>query len=212
MASTKGRTHRGRGAMQHDRSRGREGRFRIIAGRWGGRRLAFPPLAGIRPSPDRVRETLFNWLAPVVEGSVCLDLFAGSGALGLEALSRGAAHTSFVDQQEPAIRRIRDHLALLACEDADTWAGDAFEFLDDTAVTPDRQYDIVLLDPPFDSDYADRVLTALEGCGILAHRANIYLELPAAKDLPEVPVNWALMHSKTAGQVGYHLWLRSQGS
>jgi 16S rRNA (guanine966-N2)-methyltransferase len=198
--------------MQHDRSRGREGQFRIIAGRWRGRRLAFPPLAGIRPSPDRVRETLYNWLAPVIEGSICLDLFAGSGALGLEALSRGAAHVSFVDRQEPAIRRIRDHLALLACENADTSTADAFEYLDNISAAQDREYDIVLLDPPFDSDYADRVITALEGCGVLARRATIYLELPAAKDLPDMPASWKLLHSKTAGQVGYHLWLRSQGS
>ena len=212
MASTKGRAHRGRGALQHDRSRGREGQFRIIAGRWRGRRLKFPPLADIRPSPDRVRETLFNWLAPVVEGSVCLDLFAGSGALGLEALSRGAAHVSFVDRQQPAIRRIQDHLTLLVCEDADTCAGDAFEFLDDIAAAQDRQYDIVLLDPPFDSDYEDRLITGLEDGGFLASRANIYLESPAAKDLPEVPANWELLHTKTAGHVGYHLWLRAQGS
>ena len=210
MASTKGRAHRGRGAMQHDRSRGREGQFRIIAGRWRGRRLKFPPLADIRPSPDRVRETLFNWLAPVVEGSVCLDLFAGSGALGLEALSRGAAHVSFVDQQEQAICRIQDHLALLACEDADAFAGDAFEFLEDTA--QERDYDIVLLDPPFDSDCEDSVISGLENGGFLSSHAYIYLEIPATKDLPEVPANWELLHSKTTGQVGYHLWLRTPGS
>lgn len=210
MGSIKGRSQRGRGAMHHDRARSREGRFRIIAGQWRGRRLAFPPLAGIRPSPDRVRETLFNWLAPVIEGAKCLDLFAGSGALGLEALSRGAASVQFVDSHPQAAGRISEHLELLECAHAGVNCADAFEYL----AGPDAQqagpFDVVFLDPPFDCDAWADMLSTLEQQNILAQHASIYLEMPADLDAPQAPAGWDHRHSKTAGQVGYHLWLRSQ--
>lgn len=210
MPSKKSRSHRGRSAVQHDRSRGREGHFRMIAGLWRGRRLSFPPITGIRPTPDRVRETLFNWLAPVIEGARCLDLFAGSGALGLEALSRGAASASFVDSHPQAIARILEHLSQLQCDRGDTHCGDAFEYLTSSAAAAVGPYDIVFLDPPFDRDDRYRLFEQLANEKLLAPRAYVYLEMPADRDLPELPAGWQLKHSKTAGQVGYHLWQRTQ--
>src|SRR5690349_6524231 len=106
-----------------------DGVLRIIGGQWRGRKLHFPALPGLRPSPDRVRETLFNWLAPTLAGSRCLDLFAGSGALGLEALSRGAQQCWFVDSANAACRRIQEHLTLLQCVDACVFNAEASQWL-----------------------------------------------------------------------------------
>jgi 16S rRNA (guanine966-N2)-methyltransferase len=183
-----------------------DGELRIIGGQWRGRKLHFPALPGLRPSPDRVRETLFNWLAPEINGAHCLDLFAGSGALGLEALSRGAANCVFVDNARAACDRIGEHLTLLSCREgivsnsaADHWlrkpsAGTAF--------------DMVFLDPPFRQDILQNCCALLEQHGWLAQRAWIYIEAGADEALPTLPPNWTLHRDKRAGQVAYRLFLR----
>ncbi len=176
------------------------GDFRIIGGEWRGRRLPILARGGLRPTPDRVRETLFNWLSPVVAGSRCLDLFAGTGALGLEALSRGAAAVTFVEKDPPASRGIRDAIELLRCERAEIVTADVLPFLSTAA----RPFDVVFVDPPYAMDLLAPVCAALEK-GWLSATARVYLEAPAAQGRPELPPGWALFRSARAGQVGYHL-------
>lgn len=181
--------------------------LRIIGGEWRGRRIRFPGTGGIRPTPDRVRETLFNWLAPVIEGSRCLDLFAGSGALGLEALSRGAATVAFVERDREAAGQLRDTAALLARDRATVVNADARAWL---AGTPAAR-DIVFLDPPFDSTVLADVMRTLESRGWLAPEASIYIEMPAKQGPPTLPEAWYLHRTGRAGAVGYHLARRRNG-
>jgi 16S rRNA (guanine966-N2)-methyltransferase len=192
---------RDRGASQDNALQKGANMLRIIGGEWRGRRIRFPAHKGIRPTPDRVRETLFNWLAPVVPGSRCLDLFAGSGALGLEALSRGAAHATFVEREREAAARLRETTALLAPGRATVHCADALAWLGGVA----EAFDIVFLDPPFDAGLHDETLRALEARGWLAPDASVYLELPAAKGPPALPPGWMAHRSGRAGAVGYHL-------
>jgi 16S rRNA (guanine966-N2)-methyltransferase len=175
--------------------------LRIIGGAWRGRRVKFPDIAAIRPTPDRVRETLFNWLQHDVAGRRCLDLFAGSGALGLEALSRGAAHVVFVDREHEVIEQLSDILAMLRAEGAMLEQRDALRFLEGEP----RPFEIVFLDPPFDSDLLPAVCRTLEERGWLAPGAFIYLEAPAHEGAPQLPATWNLLKSGRAGEVGYHL-------
>jgi 16S rRNA (guanine966-N2)-methyltransferase len=181
--------------------------LRIIGGEWRGRRIRFPPVEGIRPTPDRVRETLFNWLAAVVRGSRCLDLFAGSGALGIEALSRGAAAVTFVERDRAAANGLRATAELLAPGRAAVEQGDAMAWL---AREP-TPFDIVFLDPPFDSDLLAGTLEALESRGWLAANSWIYIEMPARQGPPPIPATWRLHRSGRAGEVGYHLARREAG-
>lgn len=186
-------------------SPGGQNKLRIIGGRWRGTRVAFPDLPAIRPSPDRVRETLFNWLQDYVPGARCLDLFAGSGALGLEALSRGAAHVTFVDR-EPAIgRHLTATLRRLSCEDAAVHLEDALRWLQRAP----QPFDIVFLDPPFASDVLTQVCARL-AAGWLAPLAHVYLECAAEEALPALPPGWSSHRRGRAGQVGYHLLRVSQ--
>jgi 16S rRNA (guanine966-N2)-methyltransferase len=184
-----------------------DGELRIIGGQWRGRKLRFPALPGLRPSPDRVRETLFNWLAPEIAGARCLDLFAGSGALGLEALSRGAASCIFVDSAGAACERIRAHLTLLSCRGGSVQQAETAQWL---AHKPGNSaaFDMVFLDPPFRQDFLYNCCEQLEGNDWLAPRAWIYIESGADETLPAVPANWLLHRDKRAGQVAYRLFLR----
>ena len=177
--------------------------IRIIGGEWRGRKLHFPQAVGLRPTPDRVRETVFNWLQFDIAGTHCLDLFAGSGALGFEALSRGAAEGVFVEREPAAAAAIRNTLAALRCDRGRVEQQDAFRFLA-TAATP-QPFDIVFLDPPYDERWLERAADALEQSGLLTPSARIYLEDAAARGAPRLPPGWALLRSKTAGDVGYHL-------
>jgi 16S rRNA (guanine966-N2)-methyltransferase len=211
------------------------GQLRIIGGRWRSRKLAFPDVEGLRPTPDRVRETVFNWLQAVVPGASCLDLFAGSGALGLEALSRGAAHTVFVDQDAAAVRCVREHLITLDATDAQVMQADVLAYLQsgrfrhpvpstdgqvpraqDAQERPSRDtgaslhgaqcFDVVFIDPPYRHyDLLQICCARLEAGGWLASRAYIYLETESSRNLPPLPPHWKVIRSKKAGQVGYHL-------
>jgi 16S rRNA (guanine966-N2)-methyltransferase len=181
--------------------------LRIIGGEWRGRRIRFPAVAGIRPTPDRVRETLFNWLMAQVPGSRCLDLFAGSGALGLEALSRGAATVTFIERDREAARGLRETASKLAQGRASVVEADALAWLDG----PASEFDIAFLDPPFGSDALARALAALDSRGWLADGASIYVELPTKSGAPALPAGWRLHRSGRAGAVGYHLARRAGG-
>jgi 16S rRNA (guanine966-N2)-methyltransferase len=178
--------------------------LRIIGGEWRGRRIRFAARPGIRPTPDRVRETLFNWLAPVVEGSRCLDLFAGSGALGLEALSRGAAAATFVESDRMSAERLRETIATLGTERARVVEADALRWLDG----PTERFDIVFLDPPFGSGLHAEASRKLDSGGWLSPSAYVYLEAPARDGPPPLPAGWTLHRSGKAGAVGYHLALK----
>lgn len=185
-------------------SRGREARvLRIVGGGWRGRRWRFPATEAIRPTPDRVRETLFNWLGPGLAGSRCLDLFAGSGALGLEALSRGAAHVTFVEQDAQAARQLRALLSDWGAHDAQVERADALLFLGRRSAAP---YDVVFLDPPFGSALLGSAAAALEAGRWLAPGARIYVESAARSPLPDLPPGWRLHRGKRAGEVGYYLF------
>jgi 16S rRNA (guanine966-N2)-methyltransferase len=179
--------------------------LRIIGGTWRGRKLRFPPSPEIRPTPDRVRETLFNWLGTRVSGARCLDLFAGSGALGLESLSRGAAHVTFVERDAAAVRELRARLAEWGASGAQVEQGDALRFLAGTG----SPFDIVFLDPPFDADFLTTAAGSLERGPWLAPGALIYVECAARAGLPPLPQNWVVAKAKQAGEVGYHLLTRA---
>jgi 16S rRNA (guanine966-N2)-methyltransferase len=178
--------------------------LRIVGGEWRGRRIRFAARPGIRPTPDRVRETLFNWLAPVVEGSRCLDLFAGSGALGLEALSRGAKATTFVESDRMSTERLRETISILQAERALVVQADALRWLDG----PPERFDIVFLDPPFESGLLAEAFRKLDSGGWLSASVRVYLEAPAKLGPPPLPAGWTLHRSGKAGAVGYHLALK----
>ena len=182
------------------------GRFevRIIGGEWRGRKLHFPPSAGLRPTPDRVRETVFNWLQFELAGRRCLDLFAGSGALGFEALSRGAGEVVFVERDPVSARAINDMLAQLRCDRGRVEQLDALAWLE-RGPLPSQPFDIVFLDPPYDQAWLPVLAERLERGGWLAPRAWVYLEDAAARGEPTLPAGWTLLRSKRAGDVGYHL-------
>jgi 16S rRNA (guanine966-N2)-methyltransferase len=174
---------------------------RIIGGAWRGRKIRFPPVDAIRPTPDRVRETVFNWLQSDIAGSRCLDLFAGSGALGLEALSRGAARVLFVDLDPQAARHLSQTLRELDCDRGEVVSSDARRYLGGAA----EPFDIVFLDPPYaDHALADTCRRIEEG-GWLRPGGLAYLEDSASDGPPELPAGWTLLRSKRAGEVGYHL-------
>ena len=187
-------------------SRGAQSRvIRIIGGTWRGRRFRFADVPDIRPTPDRVRETLFNWLGARVVGARCLDLFAGSGALGLEALSRGAASAVLVEQNAVVTRSLTELITTLGAQGARVERDDALRFLGRTP-TP---FDIVFLDPPFAAGLLAKSAELLEHHGWLAPDALIYVESSAREPLPPLPASWQPFRAKQAGEVGYHLFARA---
>ena len=173
---------------------------RIIAGCWRGRKLSFAPVAGVRPSPDRVRETLFNWLSTVIRDARCLDLYAGSGALGIEAASRGASSVVLVDSDPQVVNCLREQLQLLGAAQIEVVQSTVEAWL----AAPAEPFDIVFLDPPFRRDLLPACIQALESGGWLAADARVYIEAERNLELL-LPQNWELTRSKCAGQVGYHL-------
>lgn len=176
-----------------------QGQLRIIGGQWRSRRIEFDPDGGVRPTPDRVRQTLFDWLAPLINGASCLDLFAGSGALGLEALSRGADRVCFVERGVAQLASLRAATQIL-----DTGArarlvgGDALGFL----AQDSERYDVVFVDPPYDAALLPQVLAALPERLKSMHR--VYCEWRGASS-PEWPPGWTVLKDKRAGQVSYAL-------
>jgi len=178
------------------------GVLRIIGGQWRGRKLPVPESDGLRPTPNRVRETLFNWLRPHLPGARCLDVTAGTGSLCLEALSQGADKVVMVEQSAEAVRALRQNLESLGAGDrAQLIQGDGLAFLDGP-VTP---VDIIFLDPPFRSDLVARCSRKIAERGWLKSGGLVYIEAPREMSPLPIPDDWSLIRSKTAGKVGYHL-------
>ena len=181
--------------------------IRVIGGAMRGRRWRFPDIPDIRPTPDRVRETLFNWLGTHVVGARCLDLFAGSGALGLESLSRGASSVVFVEQHAAIARALSEVMTEWNVQGAQVARADAFSYL---RGTPQR-FDIVFLDPPFSAGLIAPAAALLEERGWLASNALIYMECAAREARPALPAAWQKRKAKQAGEGGDHLFARNAG-
>ncbi|MCH8335967.1 MAG: 16S rRNA (guanine(966)-N(2))-methyltransferase RsmD [Proteobacteria bacterium] len=177
------------------------GRLRIVAGKWRSRLLPVVDQPGLRPTPDRIRETLFNWLASTIEGASCLDLFAGTGALGFEALSRGAGEVVFVEKSARAAALLKESANMLDASDARIHKADAISYLHG-----DHQpFNIVFLDPPFTADLLGDLCRLLDEGGWLAEGARIYLEQSCERPWPRLPDGWSIINDKTAGRVRYAL-------
>nr|VFK01893.1 MAG: 16S rRNA (guanine966-N2)-methyltransferase [Candidatus Kentron sp. H]VFK03351.1 MAG: 16S rRNA (guanine966-N2)-methyltransferase [Candidatus Kentron sp. H]VFK05957.1 MAG: 16S rRNA (guanine966-N2)-methyltransferase [Candidatus Kentron sp. H] len=201
-------------------SHGKGGTIRIIAGHWKRYRLRVPDVPGLRPTPDRVRETLFNWLGDRICGMRCLDLFAGSGALGFEAASRGAAEIVFVEWHKDAVKDLEAGAHALINRDARPRPGmlskiipggtpkitilhsDALRYLMKSSAGP---FDMVFLDPPFDSDLLETACRLLDNGRWLGETTGIYLEMRRFSPQPALPAGWAVTHSAMAGEIRYAL-------
>jgi 16S rRNA (guanine966-N2)-methyltransferase len=188
-----------------NKAHGGQGQLRIIGGEWRSRRLSFPDGPGLRPTPDRVRETLFNWLAPYVAGAKVLDAFAGSGAIYLEALSRGAETAVALDNNPAAIASLKQNLETLRCAKGQVLQSDALRYLQNPATTA---FDLVFLDPPFHQNLLVETCALLEQNQWLAERAWIYTESETPPSSLQLPSTWRLHREKKAGQVYYALWQR----
>lgn len=182
------------------------GRVRIIGGRWRGRRIGFPEAPALRPTPDRVRETVFNWLAPHLDSARVLDLFAGSGALGFEALSRGAASVVAVERDRRVAGYLRSNAEALDAAGFKVVVSDAGAFLDHA---PRAAFDLVFVDPPHTGTDYEALCERLEASAVLAAQASVYVELSRHRMHPFTPPPaWQCARSGQAGDVTYQLWRR----
>ena len=189
--------------------------MRLIAGRWRGRKLEFEPRSAIRPTPDRVRETLFNWLYPVIDGAHCLDLFAGSGALGFEAASRGAARVTLVDADRSVCRQLRAQVRRFDAGNVEVVHRDACGFVRDfaqaCATGSEQPCDVLFLDPPFAGGALAKVLDGLADCGRLLHDDSlVYIEAAAGCGYSP-PAKWRRLRDGRAGAVEYRLFAAAGG-
>ena len=195
MKTAKGRstapTHQGPGFV------------RLISGKWKGRRLPVLDAQGLRPTSDRVKETLFNWLMQDVAGSTVLDCFAGSGSLGLEALSRYADFVLLLEKDAKAATLLKQHLNTLGSDQAEVLQTDTLLWLQKPA---QRQFDLVFIDPPFRQNMALPCCKALAEQGWLKSGALVYLETEKELALDQLPADWVLLKEKVAGQLAYRLW------
>ena len=190
-------------------TRSDNGIVRVIGGAWRGRKLSFPAVDGLRPTSDRIRETLFNWLREEVGGARCLDVFSGSGALGFEAASRGAAWVTLIERHAQAAAQLKSNKTLLSAENCEVLARAADAVL---SASPSLPYQVVFLDPPFAADLWAETAALLTDNGWLATGAKIYVECPRKQDLPAFPDSWTLTREKTAGAVKYCLFEYQQGA
>lgn len=175
---------------------------RIIGGQWKSRKISFPKLSEIRPTPDRVRETLFNWLCDHIKGARCLDLFAGSGALSFEALSRGASYVLMFDRSIQVIRALHKNRKLLNAQHCEIIHGHVPDCLKKNVQCP---YDIIFLDPPFYKHLIANTLQTLENLNYISPTSLLYIETELnKKDLP-LSENWVILNNKSSGQVNYYL-------
>ncbi|MFT6387304.1 MAG: 16S rRNA (guanine966-N2)-methyltransferase [Cellvibrionaceae bacterium] len=182
----------------------KKNQLRIIGGQWRGRKLDIADIPGLRPTGDRIRETLFNWLMPNISDSRCLDLFAGSGALGLECLSRGAQSVGFLEKNKHAARQLEQHCKSLHAHGARVLNQDALAWLNNNNY-PKHSIDLAFIDPPFSENLWLSTTQALSASELLAPEALIYIESPKNKHL-DIEPTWALTKDKTSGDVNYRLY------
>jgi 16S rRNA (guanine966-N2)-methyltransferase len=184
------------------------GALRIIGGQWRGRKLAVADVEGLRPTGDRVRETLFNWLQPYLPGSRCLDCFAGSGALGLEAASRGAEYVTMVEANSQAASHLKAHCDTLQAQNCHVLTQTA----EQASAGLSTPFDIVFMDPPFQADLWSSTAQLLMTHSLLAEGALIYVEYPRRMAMPKLPEQWQQLKEKQAGEVNYALFQYSAGA
>ena len=181
------------------------GKIQIIAGHWRGRKISVASSPGLRPTGSRVRETLFNWLAPYINAARCLDLFAGSGILSFEALSRGAKHCTALDNHHEAIKHLTNNCNLLG-SDLNIVHTDAISYLSKKNLN--APYDVAFVDPPFSGTLYNEACALLEGNQWLTESAMIYCEISYNSMDFSAPANWRLEKDKTTGDVHYMLYSR----
>lgn len=177
--------------------------IRIIAGEWRRRRLDVLDAPGLRPTKDAVRETLFNWLASEINGAYCLDLFAGTGALGIEAASRGAGHVVLVEKAKRNADKLREHIQTLGADSLSAFNTDAISFVQQL----NKTVDIAFLDPPFELDILPQLIPLL--AEKMHDEGSMYIEQDRAKGLPILPQGWHYRREKNAGQVTFGLAVKS---
>ena len=182
-------------------------KIKIIGGKWKGTNLTFYDEPELRPTGNRIRETLFNWLQPNIQGSICLDLFAGSGCLGLEALSRGASKCVMIEKNKRVINHLAKNIEKLGSS-TELIHDDALNYL--SSEEPNKTFDIVFLDPPFDSTIYESTMRALELNHWLSHNALIYIEARSDSSIFQSPDNWSLFREQVAGNVRYMLYSRRE--
>jgi len=181
-----------------------QSQLRVIGGQWRSRKIEFPIVDGLRPTPDRVRETVFNWLQNAVPSAHCLDLFAGSGALGIEALSRGAQSCTFIDIDNSCCQALRTNLQKLQCESAEVRQTSALQWLNQiSANATDKKFHLVFLDPPFNQDLCQQICQLLIDKQLLADDAYVYIE---TEPRANINIDWPLHREKISGQVHYRLY------
>ena len=178
------------------------GKVRITSGEWKNRNLEVPDIDGLRPTSERVRETLFNWLMPSINKSVCLDLFAGSGSLGFEALSRGAKHCTFVEKSKLAFRQIKTTRTSLNALNSEAHNCDAIDFL---SSVHNHNFNLVFLDPPFSDDYLISSIESIHEYQLVSRGGYIYIEFNKNNDLFDLPDNWSVIRKKIYGNVCFIL-------
>ncbi|WP_136487338.1 16S rRNA (guanine(966)-N(2))-methyltransferase RsmD [Vibrio sp. H11] len=181
------------------------GQVRIISGLWRGRKLPVHDAEGLRPTTDRVKETLFNWLAQDIPHAKCLDLFAGSGGLGFESASRQADKVTMLEMNSQAFSQLKTNIASLKATNIEAIHTDSLAFLRQSG----RAYDVVFIDPPFRQGLLQESVALLEQNGWLADNAMIYIECEKELAMADLPPNWELYREKTAGQVCYRLFERT---
>ncbi|MBA6263334.1 MAG: 16S rRNA (guanine(966)-N(2))-methyltransferase RsmD [Colwellia sp.] len=181
-----------------------KGSIRIIAGLHRGRKLPVLVAEGLRPTTDRVKETVFNWLMPFIQDSICLDCFAGSGGLGFEALSRGASHVNFVELNKFAVQQLKENQQLLKANNISVIQSDALSFIQNNT----QKFDVVFLDPPFRQNFIEQTAILLNEKS-LADNALIYIEMESEQNNQKLPLNWKLLKEKIAGQVIYRLYQKT---
>ena len=182
-------------------------KIKIIGGKWKGTNLTFYDEPELRPTGNRIRETLFNWLQPNIKRSICLDLFAGSGCLGLEAQSRGAAECVMVEKNKKVINHLAENIEKLGSS-TELIHNDTLNYL--SSKEPSKTFDIVFLDPPFDSTIYESTMRALELNHWLSRDALIYIEARSDSSMFQIPDNWSLFREQVAGNVRYMLYSRGE--
>lgn len=175
---------------------------RINAGEWRSRQIKFPDIEGLRPTPDRVRQTVFNWLGQDLTGQRCLDLFAGTGVMGFEALSRNAKSVTMIEFAKPAYQSLLQNQHALQADAAEILQMDAMQYMS----RPAKRFDLIFCDPPFNKGWIEKLLPQLPA--LLAHDGILYVEAEFALDqaiIPNFDETWKILKQKKAGNVHYHL-------